>query len=163
MALLKKASPEEIAAKEEAKRKAQAEKEAREREKRLQLARSAYWGSPAGLARTAYNEGDKVFQFSIDVINQKAYTVAMMGARTTAKASSPVAILNSVCHEGWELVNGDFVFMQTGQESRDKFLASGQNVSVSGTVMGYYLFKRCEANRRDESDEEINARLTAGI
>ena len=48
---------------------------------------------------------------------------------------------------GWELVNGDFVFVQEGQQSRDKFMSSGQNVAVKGKVLGNYLFKRCEANR----------------
>lgn len=26
-------------------------------------------------------------------------------------------------------------------------MASGQNVAIKGEVVGYYLFKRCEANR----------------
>jgi len=51
-------------------------------------------------------------------------------------------ILNSVCREGWDLVNGSFVFHELGSESRDKFMASGQNVAVRGTIVGYYLFER---------------------
>jgi hypothetical protein len=35
-----------------------------------------------------------------------------------------------------------------GQQSRDKFLSSGQNVAIRGTTVGYYLFRRCEENRR---------------
>jgi hypothetical protein len=35
------------------------------------------------------------------------------------------------------------------QQSRDKFLASGQNVATKGTTVGYYLFRRCEQNRRE--------------
>jgi hypothetical protein len=31
-------------------------------------------------------------------------------------------------------------------------MASGQNVAVKGTVIGYYLFKRCEANRQETVD-----------
>jgi hypothetical protein len=46
-------------------------------------------------------------------------------------------------------VNGSFVFVEQGQESRDKFMASGQNLAIKGTTVGYYLFKRCEDNRRD--------------
>lgn len=46
-----------------------------------------------------------------------------------------------------ERENGSFVFVEQGQESRDKFMASGQNVAIKGEVVGYYLFKRCEANR----------------
>ena len=47
----------------------------------------------------------------------------------------------------------------TGQQSRDKFMSSGQNVAVAGTVIGYYLFRRCEANREVESDVALRLRL----
>lgn len=65
-----------------------------------------------------------MFQYSIDVMSQKAVIVAMVG------------------------VNGSFVFVEQGQESRDKFMSSGQNVAIKGEVVGYYLFKRCDANQR---------------
>jgi hypothetical protein len=55
--------------------------------------------------------------------------------------------MNSIAREGWRLVNGSFVFHETGSESRDKFLASGQHVAVRGAVVGYYLFARNEARR----------------
>jgi hypothetical protein len=53
-----------------------------------------------------------------------------------------------VCDEGWELVNGSFVFVEQGQQSRDKFMSSGQNVAIKGSTVGYYLFRRCEANQK---------------
>ncbi len=88
-----------------------------------------------------------------DVVETRAVTVAMHGAYSRPKSTSdPTEILNSVCNEGWELVNGSFVFLETGSESRDKFLRSGQQIAVSGTILGYYLFKRCEANRRDTTN-----------
>jgi hypothetical protein len=37
--------------------------------------------------------------------------------------------------------------VETGQQSRDKFMSSGQNVATSGATIGYYLFRRCEENR----------------
>jgi hypothetical protein len=40
-------------------------------------------------------------------------------------------------------------FVEQGQQSRDKFLASGQNVATKGTTVGYYLFRRCEQNQRE--------------
>jgi len=45
------------------------------------------------------------------------------------------------------------VFVEQGQQSRDKFLASGQNVAIKGTTVGYYLFSRREANRRERLPE----------
>ena len=108
--------------------------------------------SPAGKARVAFGAGEQVFQYAHDVTSQKAIIVAMVGSTTAKQTSDPSEILNSVCHEGWELVNGSFVFVHEGSQSRDKFMSSGQNLSVKGTTVGYYLFRRCEGNRRDVGD-----------
>jgi hypothetical protein len=47
------------------------------------------------------------------------------------------------------LVLDESALLELGSESRDKFMASGQQVAVKGTVLGYYLFKRCEPNKRE--------------
>jgi hypothetical protein len=159
MPLIKRSTPEESAAKAEQRRQHQDEKERQKHHKKFEAAWRAFWLSPAGEARRAFADGDHVFQFSIDVLNQQAIIIAMTGSMTRKRTADPTAVLTSVCREGWELVNGDFVFVMTGQESRDKFLASGQNVAVAGTVMGYYLFKRCEAHRDAETDEDLKRRL----
>src|SRR5947208_14871814 len=110
--------------------------------------REDFFKSPAGLARVAFETGARVFQYSLDVLKTQAVVVKMVGAYAgPTSTTDPSAILNSVCNEGWELVNGSFVFLELGSESRDKFLASGQQVAVKGSIVGYYLFKRCEANR----------------
>lgn len=158
MALIKK-TPEEAAEKAKRKRQQDEEKTQQRREKAFAKAWNEFWESPAGQARRAFVDGDQVFQFSIDVMNQQAIIVAMVGSTTSGKSADPTAVLNSVCHEGWELVNGDFVFVMTGQQSRDKFMSSGQNVAVAGTVIGYYLFRRCEANRQTGTDDELRRRL----
>lgn len=147
MGLLKK-TPEELAEKAEAKR-----------EKQLKKAMDAFWASPPGLARTAFENEDHVFQYSIDVVDQTAWTGGLIGTRATRRQADPSAIINAVCDEGWELVNGDFVFLMTGQQSRDYLLSSGQNTAVRGTVMGYYLFRRCEDNRLADSDQDLLERL----
>jgi hypothetical protein len=41
------------------------------------------------------------------------------------------------------------VFLELGSESRDKFASSGQNIAVKGTIIGYYLFKKAEENKRE--------------
>jgi hypothetical protein len=150
--MLKRQSEEE----KEAKRREKQEREAaearakaeRQEQERIERERQEFLASPAGRARTAFERGDQLFQFEIDVKNTKAAVIPMITATTNTSTTDPVAILNSVCNEGWELVNGSFVFHELGSESRDKFLASGQNVAVKGTVIGYYLFRRCDANRR---------------
>jgi hypothetical protein len=103
-------------------------------------------------------------------MSQEAIIVKMVGSKTTQRTADPSEILNSVCREGWELVSGSFVFVEQGQQSRDKFLSSGQNVAVKGVVLGYYLFKRWEANLSElpdpwevEFDEESKLAQTNGL
>jgi len=106
---------------------------------------AAYAASPAGRARSAYEAGDHLFQFEMDVMNQQAIIVAMVGSNTAKTSSDPSVVINSIAHEGWDLVNASHVFVQMGQQSRDKFLASGQNVAISGATVGYYMFRRGDA------------------
>jgi hypothetical protein len=176
MALINRKTPEERAViKEEQRREAAALRRAEFIEK----VREAFFMTPAGRARLAFERGDHAFQYSIDAANQQVIVIPMVrqskagrgaarrgssrvspgssasaaavsapkgtGQRSPAAASSPdsatgqqtsdpVAILNSVCHEGWELVNGSFVIVD------------------GRTTVGYYLFKRCEANRSDTTN-----------
>jgi hypothetical protein len=150
VALLQRKTDEDRAAEGAVKEQQRREAAARKRLEQIEKAKQAFFRTPAGRARVAFDNGDHVFQYAINVMNQEAIIVAMVGSRTAQKTSDPVAILNSVCHEGWELVNGSFVFVEQGQQSRDKFMASGQNVAIKGMTVGYYLFKRCEANRREQ-------------
>ena len=53
--------------------------------------------------------------------------------------------------------------MMTGQQSRDKFMKSGHDVAVAGTVFGYYVFKRCDANQVSESDVGLSQRITSQL
>jgi Protein of unknown function (DUF2510) len=127
----------------------QASQQARERERQqTQQAREReqFLRTPVGQARIAFERGDHVFQYDHDVMSQQAVIVSMVGSTTSKKTTDPSQILNAVCNEGWELVNGSFVFVEQGQQSRDKFLSSGQNVAIKGTTVGYYLFRRCPEN-----------------
>jgi hypothetical protein len=141
-------SAEGKAARAEAKATKQQEAERERQRREAQKALEAYYRTPPGQARLAFDRGDHVFQYSLDVMSQQAIIVAMVGSTTSQRSMDPTAVLNAVCHEGWELVNGSFVFVEQGQQSRDKFMSSGQNVAIKGTTVGYYLFTRCEANRR---------------
>ena len=130
-------SPEEHVAKEAAKAHALAEHQRKE-----------FLATPVGQARAAFERGDRVFQYSHAVTSQQAVIVSMVGSSVATKTSDPSAILNAVCAEGWDVVNGSFVFVEQGQQSRDKFMSSGQNVAVKGETIGYYLFRRCEASHQ---------------
>src|SRR5688500_927504 len=106
MALVKKTA-EERAAKEERKHQKQLDVEEERRQREFEKAWSACWASPAGEARRVFESGDHVFQYSLDVLNQNVVIVAMVGSTTRQRQADPTAVLNSVCREGWELVNGD--------------------------------------------------------
>jgi hypothetical protein len=128
------------------------QKEAQKQAEQAEKERRAFDQSPAGQARKAFERGDQVFQYSIDVMNQQAIvhsmaSLAPTGAKTKSRSSDPTGVLNSVCDEGWELVNGSFVFLEEGETSRKQALSSKVQTAVKGTVMGYYLFKRNEANK----------------
>jgi hypothetical protein len=144
--MLRRQSDEEKEAKrleQERKREETAKRKEAEQQERD---RQAFLASPAGRARTAFERGDRVFQFSLDVLNTQPLIVPMVGSSTNSTSNDPTEILNSVCNEGWELVNGSFVFHELGSQSRDKFMSSGQNVAVKGSIIGYYLFKRAGTN-----------------
>jgi hypothetical protein len=153
MPLMNRRSDEDKAVAAEAKLAKEIEAAEENRRKQIEKARQAFFGTPAGQARVAFERGDQVFQYSANVMSQQAIIVAMVGSNVAQRTSDPTVILNSVCNEGWELVNGSFVFVEMGQQSRDKFLASGQNIAVRGATVGYYLFRRNEANRRETSRE----------
>ena len=91
-----------------------------------------------GQARAAYANGDRVFQCQFDVLTQKTDSTLVS---TSNSKTDPTSILNSICQEGWELLNGAFVFVEQGSTSRDKLLSSGQQIAVKGVTVGYYLFK----------------------
>ena len=105
-------------------------------------ARKAFLEGPVGRAQSAFRRGDLVFQCEIDVMNQQAIIVGLVGSATAQSTTDSAEVLNAVCREGWNLISGSFVFVTQGQQSRDKLLSSGQNVAVRGKTVGYYLFNR---------------------
>jgi hypothetical protein len=147
---LKRKTPEE-------KEQARLEREQHRQAEQLRKQWEAFYATPQGQARLAFERGDHVFQYEIDVMNQQAIIVAMVGSTTSHKRVDPTWVLNSVCREGWKLVNGSFVFVEQGQQSRDKFMSSGQNVAVKGKTVGYYLFKRCPENRQVDGNVAVDA------
>jgi hypothetical protein len=131
----------------------QSEKEAKARAK----LRDAFFKSPTGEARAAFEAGAHVFQYEASVKSMTAVVKPIgFGSSAIGKLSAigrgPVATLNSVCDEGRELINGSFVFVETGQVSRNKALSTGQQVATSGSVVGCYLFKRNESNKKNLPD-----------
>jgi hypothetical protein len=120
------------------------QKEMKQQDKTDQKEMERFLATPVGQARTAAERGDSIFQCSIQVTQQHATIIAMVGSSVSASTRDPNVVLNAIAAEGWKLVNASFVFIEQGQQSRDKTLSSGQNVAIKGSVVGYYLFKSNE-------------------
>lgn len=127
-------------------------KEKRERDKERMEARrrerkrrdeEAFRRTPKGLARTAKEEGRKVFQYVEKLSETVGETVPMIGAFTSGQQNEGVIIssIEDIESEGWILINDNYIFQVTGAVSRDKFLSSGQEEAVSGQLIGIYTFR----------------------
>jgi len=102
--------------------------------------------SPVGQARLAHKDGLKYFQTSFDLeeIGRNLLNILSHSMDTRVKQTSdPVgSILTAIEEEGWQLMQAGFTYRQTHQDSRDKLLASGQQIAISGQTVGIYLFQR---------------------
>jgi hypothetical protein len=123
--------------------KAAAKAEARaEREQQEQIA--AWWASPAGQARAARENGQKVFQISVPLHQTERSvwgTISGDPAARRQKTSDPIGPIEEIEAQGWMLEHAGYVFRETGSVSRDKLLSSGQTAQVTGEVVGVYLFR----------------------
>ena len=108
-------------------------------------AEKAFWGSPQGQALKAFERGDEFYQAEIPHSSVTGFTNAAFNSATAGKIRQRLTrtdLLGQIEEAGWHLEHADWVYIQTGQNSRDKFLASGQHVVVTGEVVGIYLFRR---------------------
>ena len=138
MGLLNK-DPAKAAAEAQAKAETKAEAAARRAEQE-------FWASPQGQARKARQDGRTWFQAiqPVSVTNQAtgAYVTAFrpseLGRTTTTDRSG---FLEAIESEGWKLEHVGYVFQPVSTVSRDKLLSSGQTETISGKVIGIYLFR----------------------
>ena len=137
-----KSTDEERAEKERRNLEEQAEKERRKLEEEKLRQEKEFAASPAGLARAAKANGMNLFQIDVPLSETKAQIVAMVGAfAQSTKTTDYSSIIQMIEDEGWHLEHVGYVYRITGSESRDKFLASGQQEAVSGEIVGIYIFR----------------------
>lgn len=100
----------------------------------METERQAFFQSPAGRARLAFERGQHLFQYELE-IDQVEPTVIPGPLGTSPRTTEDaVDILNSVAVEGWKLVDGKFFYV----ESRG--------------LVGCYLFKRSKKRRQQMND-----------
>jgi hypothetical protein len=137
--------PDKAAAKAEAKQQRREAKQREDEERARQEAEAAFLESPQGRARTARGLGQRLFQISLPLLSTERTPFGLgdiHATRTTRGDHQDV--LSSVEEEGWRLEHAGYVFRETGSVSRDKFLSSGQEETVTGEVLGIYVFRAVE-------------------
>lgn len=156
----RKAAKKQEKAERQRQRREAAEEAARARKERQRAAMFAQ--TPAGLARQAAETGQIVFQYIDTLAETTPNVVPMAGAesvegtqglagdkqarqREKLRRFDPRHPIEQIESEGWELLDTGYTFQPTITESRDKFLASGQQEAIGGRVLGIYTFRRSKA------------------
>lgn len=107
-----------------------------------QEAAAAHASSPLGRAEAAHTAGNAFFEIQLDVGTTQGQASFGLGSTEETRTDAHLGVLGQIEQVGWRLENVGYVFVQTGQESTDKFIATGQYVAISGKTVGVYLFRR---------------------
>lgn len=138
---------------EKTQRKAQAEAEAAQRaeSQKLKKLEDLFWNAPFGQARAAKIAGEKYFQIELALDSSVRSTGILTSIGTTTRQyTGHGRTISDIEAEGWELIHAGFVFKETGQVSRNKFLTTGQQVNTTGLTVGIYLFRATDAPARND-------------
>ncbi|MDW8809094.1 hypothetical protein P1P68_30920 [Streptomyces scabiei] len=112
-------------------------------------------------ARLAFERGDGWFETEIDQrssggLNPYGSTGMDLDSpavgrirpdRPEAPPSPRGDLLSRIEDVGWKLHTAQYIYVQLGEESRDKWLSSGQRVAIKGKIVGMYLFERAALPR----------------
>lgn len=106
-------------------------------------AREAFLKSPLGIATTAKEAQQGFLEVQLPVGSSQR-DVTMAGAVNKTRTQSHAGTLSAIEAIGWRLEHVGYIFQITGESSRDKLLASGQQTAVSGQTVGIYLFRNTD-------------------
>ncbi len=101
---------------------------------RIEAQREAFFQTPAGRARLAFERGQHLFQYELELDRVEPTLIPGHVGAAGRTSEDPVDILNSVVVEGWKLVDGKFFYAE----------ARG--------VFGLYLFRRSKKRRQRMND-----------
>lgn len=120
------------------------ERERRDEQDRVhdeEKAHQKWLATPVGLASAAKENGEGFFEIELEVGSSKRDVIFGSKDFGGHTKKSFTGLLSAIEAVGWKLEHVGYYFLITGESSRDKFLASGQSVAVSGKTMGIYLFR----------------------
>lgn len=146
MPLGRKTEEERAAA--EARKQAEAQRVAAEREAahaaaEQENARKRYLASPVGQADTARQRGDRFFQISLKESEVKGRSSDWNYSQntTTTRVHGATDVLGQIEELGWRLEHVGYVFVETGAVDRNKAFSGGTVTRTDGYVQGTYLFR----------------------
>ena len=118
--------------------------DAKEAKQREDAERKAWLATPLGMATSAKESGNGFFEIELEIGSSKRNVSFGTSDFGNHKKNDFTGLLSQIENIGWKLEHVGYYFMITGETSRDKFLASGQNTAVNGKTMGVYLFRNME-------------------
>lgn len=98
--------------------------------------------SPLGRAEAAHAAGHGFFEIQLDVGQTQGVATFGEARADERRTDAHLGVLGAIEQVGWRLEHVGYVFVQTGQESTDKFVTTGQRIAVTGKTVGIYLFRR---------------------
>jgi hypothetical protein len=102
--------------------------------------RAAFLATPIGRATAAKEAGQEFFEVQLPVATH-AGSAGFGSADGRHSTQSSAVTLGEIEKLGWRLEHAGYVYMVTRESSTDHFMVTGQEVAVSGTTMGVYLFR----------------------
>ena len=136
-----KKSEEEKAAEEAQKQAAeeaqrQAAEAAEQQRKAAEFARS-----PVGLATTARQQGQQLFQILLPLAEMGGDTSYFGSSDNEVKGLMQNGVLDEIEKVGWRLEQAEAVFAETGATSSSRVLSTGEGTVTRGTIFGLYIFR----------------------
>lgn len=115
-------------------------------EEQQQAAAAAWWAGPIGQANLARQRGDGFFQTEIphqSIMAQDRWwtTIASPTKTRTTEHRPRTDLLSEIEAQGWKLEHVNFVWVQTGEITRDRQFMPGNSTAISGHTIGIYLFR----------------------
>jgi hypothetical protein len=97
--------------------------------------------SPVGLATTARQQGQQLFQLLLPLAELNGRSSSFGSADNQLSSLMQNNVLDEIEKVGWRLEHADAVFTETGATSSSRVLASGEGTVTRGTIYGLYIFR----------------------
>ena len=135
--------PDKTARKQEERERKQRERQEAAEEAARERADREFAEGPVGRARAARSSGLSLYQATIPLGKTKTGVFAPLAhwSGVELQTGDVSEVLSQIESEGWELAHMTAVFREIASTSRDKLLASGQDATVIGEVLGVYVFR----------------------